>query len=871
MNVGSITKIGTGTQILGGMNTYSGLTTVTAGTLRAAVANTFSPNSAVAMGTATGATLDLNNFNQQIPSLAGGAATGGNVLLGSATLTLTGTSNTTYSGVISGTGALHKTGSSVFTLASVNTYSGATTIDAGTLALSLNGSLSSSGAVVLNNTSVLDASQLTTSGTIGSLSGAIGTSVNLGSKNLILGNGNPTTYNGVIADGGIAGGTGGSITKNGTGIFTLTNANTYTGGTTINAGILFLSGLGALDSNGNMTVNAGTFDISGIAPATGQQIGDLSGAGGFVALGAKTLTLGTANSTTYAGNIQSGGLGGGSPGNLIKQGAGKLNLTGTNAYGGTTNITAGNLAINGPLTSSTVTVEPNGTLSGASTITGDVIVNGAISPGNSIGTLNIIGNYTQASGSTYLVEVDPTAADRITVTGTATIQNNTTLSVFPSAANYPITNSYIILSSSGLTGTYTNVSNSSPIIKFNVRYDAFNVYLDILVSQFSAVSTCGGNIGQVAQYLDTLSPTTGSDLALIINELRSFDFVDQINQGLAQLSPAPYKNFILAQEENMFSVSRGISDHLNTLINTQCRREVDRTEKYELWSSVFGDWASMDNSSSGHCVEDEFLGYGAKGGGALIGADYTFAPQCVVGVTGAYSYSDVHVNESRAEGHVNSYYAALYAIVHSRHIFFDLALIGAYDQFHASRKIEFGAIHRSANTNHGGWDLDGHVDGGFIIDRWKWLEIRPFFAVDCLFVHENGFQESGADSLDLKVRETNNMLVRSEAGFNFSYCFRTNHGKWIPEARFSAVHEAFNIYGDSSVGSNGDSYEASLAGEPGSFVVKSANTNRTLLSPGAGVTGAFYDDTMLFSLDYFGEYSGNYSNQVLKGEFSWMF
>jgi hypothetical protein len=89
--------------------------------------------------------------------------------------------------------------------------------------------------------------------------------------------------------------------------------------------------------------------------------------------------------------------------------------------------------------------------------------------------------------------------------------------------------------------------------------------------------------------------------------------------------------------------------------------------------------------------------------------------------------------------------------------------------------------------------------------------------------------------------------------------------------RLSAVHEAFNFNGDSSLGSNGDSYKSSFVGELGSFVVKNPNTNRTLFSPGAGVTGVFFEDKMLLSLDYIGEYSGNYSNQVCKAEFSWMF
>ena len=247
----------------------------------------------------------------------------------------------------------------------------------------------------------------------------------------------------------------------------------------------------------------------------------------------------------------------------------------------------------------------------------------------------------------------------------------------------------------------------------------------------------------------------------------------------------------------------------------------------------------------------------------LIGADYSFNNQYVLGITGAYSYSDVHVNESRAKGHINSYYGALYAIMHNRLFFFDLALIAGYDQFHASRKIEYGTLKRNANTNHGGWDLDGHIDGGFIIGTTA--EIRPFFAVDYLYVHENGFQESGADSLNLSISATNNTLLRSEGGFNFSRCFRVSHGKWIPQVRLSAVYEAFNLK------SNGASYQSHFMGESGSFTVKNQNTNRTLFSPGVGISGVFFEDTMLFSLDYFGEFSRNYSNQVVKGEFSWLF
>src|SRR5262249_39022505 len=78
---GGLDQSGGGTLTLSGASTYTGATNVNVGTLRAGTTNTFSPNSAVIV--ASGATLDLNGFNQTIGSLAGV----GNVTLGSATLT----------------------------------------------------------------------------------------------------------------------------------------------------------------------------------------------------------------------------------------------------------------------------------------------------------------------------------------------------------------------------------------------------------------------------------------------------------------------------------------------------------------------------------------------------------------------------------------------------------------------------------------------------------------------------------------------------------------------------------------------------------------------------------------------------------------
>jgi autotransporter-associated beta strand protein len=146
---GEFQQLGTNTTTLVGTNTYTGPTTINDGTLIGGAANAFSAASATTINT-TGI-LDLGGFNQAIGSLAGA----GNVALGSAKLTAGGDGTSTlFSGVLSGIGgSFTKTGTGRTDLTGNNTYTGATTIDAGTL--SVDGSIASSSLTTVNSGATL--------------------------------------------------------------------------------------------------------------------------------------------------------------------------------------------------------------------------------------------------------------------------------------------------------------------------------------------------------------------------------------------------------------------------------------------------------------------------------------------------------------------------------------------------------------------------------------------------------------------------------------------------------------------------------------------------------------------------------------------
>jgi len=209
---GGLTKVGSGTLTLSGANTYTGVTTVSAGVLKAGVTDSaFGSSSALVLANASGAAVDLANFNQTVGSLSGGGTTGGNVILGSGTLSAgSNNASTSYGGVISGSGGFVKQGTGTMTLSGTQTYSGATTVSAGTL--QINGKLGNGGVMVASG-GVLGGN-LTVGGTATISSGgmlAVGNSAGSGNfSSLSLSGSNATSRTEMEFDAGATPGNAGS-------------------------------------------------------------------------------------------------------------------------------------------------------------------------------------------------------------------------------------------------------------------------------------------------------------------------------------------------------------------------------------------------------------------------------------------------------------------------------------------------------------------------------------------------------------------------------------------------------------------------------------------------------------------------------------
>lgn len=175
----------------------------------------------------------------------------------------------------------------------------------------------------------------------------------------------------------------------------------------------------------------------------------ITGPTALESLGATTATIAAAAGAGDSGevNLSGGGallINDGAPdvdvaidapitgGSLLKTGAGVLKITGDNTYSSTL-IGGGLLLVSNSNGSGTgagpVAVLPDGTLGGNGTAAGIALVDGVVSPGESIGSLTL-GGLTMQAGSSIDIEIDSLASyDSIDLLGALSIDPDTTINV----------------------------------------------------------------------------------------------------------------------------------------------------------------------------------------------------------------------------------------------------------------------------------------------------------------------------------------------------------------------------------------------------------------------------------------------------------
>ena len=363
----SLTKAGTGNLVLSGVNSYTGTTTVSGGTLtiddgsiatsggiinNAALVYNLNANARTyaneISGTGSLTKTGTNTLTLTGVSIYSGAttisagtltiddgsiATSSNIVNNAALLYNLNTNARTYGNAITGTGSLTKSGTNTLTLTGVNTYSGGTTINAGIFQVSGGSAIANAGLVTLADAAGITF-QVVGSETIGALTGggATGGTVSIDASQTLSLSSGTQTYAGTISGAGTLTNSGAFQTLNGAlthgggvnvtgGTLTLGNSsNSYTGATVISTArglIVTANGaLGATGTGNETTVTgtgagtvSGTLGLSGgitysaAESIIGSGVGNVSALTGFTA-SQRGFIQSVSGNNTFAGAIE---------------------------------------------------------------------------------------------------------------------------------------------------------------------------------------------------------------------------------------------------------------------------------------------------------------------------------------------------------------------------------------------------------------------------------------------------------------------------------------------------------------------------------------------------------------------------------------
>ena len=683
----------------------------------------------------------------------------------------------------------------------------------------------------------------------------------------------------------------GTITNSGTvNIESGTFNNT---GTLTNNGTLSNFGGATLNSSGTLTNNTGkTFTNGGTFTNTGSlnNAGTLNNTGSLELASGSTynFTGGTINNNNNGTLIlrrdftldgTTSGIVNLNTGSTLQNYAMLTNPAGhTQVNNGTfLNNSGGTFINNGTFTTSTTFIN-NGRFQGTGTTNGDVINNGTIAPGNSIGTMNINSSYVHNAGATYEVEINGSGqSDKIVTNGTATL-NGGTVRVIPSGlflANTPYI--YTILTASGgVPGTFSDLTTTSAFLTdMSLSYLPRDVNLTFIRKSLGTVCETE-NQCHVADGLEGGYPFASGDMRdilnmiLVMNANQARGAYDQMGGLIHTAIPAvtfssfnQYRNMMatrmagfvsggpssaLTVRPIMFTARTDTGSDARNTILAAASNTVPGSSKSPAW----GLWMDVYGSLGERRASDISSRYDYDTAGAVFGFDKKITPSLLLGGSLGYSYTKADLKDLSEDAKISSYQGSLYGIYTRGPLYIGGIGSYAFNTYDTSRDMAFGTIARSATASYNGHLFAGYLESGYkLITRYA--DIIPFASFQASYLTRGSFSEDGAGALSLDADRERISSYLASLGVRLRKDYAIPAGTLSPAVRLSWDHEFSN---------DDHSLNASFTGYPQTaFTVSADRPDRDRLAAGVGLTlktkgnvyinlsydGTFSNDTMQHS------------------------
>jgi outer membrane autotransporter protein len=580
-------------------------------------------------------------------------------------------------------------------------------------------------------------------------------------------------------------------------------------------------------------------------------------------------------------------LGGNSTFNTLTVQSGVLEVTGSLVA--TTTVEGGNLKVNGMLTGDTM-VNPAGTLSGSGVITGMVVNQGTVAPGNSIGTLHVNGDFTSEAGSRYEVELNGAGqSDLIAATGTSTLNGGTVFVTADDRSTGAGIDYTILTAAGGVTGTFAGLVENFPFLDHRLVYQPTAVLLQGFRNdaEFSQVALCP-NQYQAALGLEAAEDDVSSsaDMDRVVSEMVGQPSIASAQSFLNEASGAsrPDVDYVNLQSMRAFqdavtSRSAGLNlDKKTPGIGfaatggnlTGSGLEAGSAATLAQLAAAPVSAAPADGGTGGWLrgiglfgdrrgTSCPGRGYRYDLGGAAVGIDRALTEAFAVGGAFATGYSTTNVQELDDHLRALHTHGALYGAWtpgYDRDFRVNGAFTAGWIGNDTSRSIMTRSFSRQALGDFGSLAISGALETSVIAASPGGFAIRPRATLRYFYLGDDGYTETNADALDLVVQDHDVNSLRSEIGVHVVRRFEAGGG-WSLEPAVEALWSYEYLSVSQDIG-------ARFSGSPVSnfeIIGVRPERNRALLAAG---TVARMNESLVLSARYLADLAGDETVQSVQ-------
>ncbi len=557
------------------------------------------------------------------------------------------------------------------------------------------------------------------------------------------------------------------IVKMGANTVTYTGTNSSSGGVDIEAGTLKVAGSTNLGT-GAVSLEGGELELSAASTITNA----ISSSDNDSAIDTGS------NAVTISGTITGAS-------EINKTGLGTLTLTGSHSNTGGLDINNGILVANG--TGTTPVTVTSGTLQGTGTI-GNLTSNSTVNPGNSIGTLNVSGAVTLNSGSVLVIEVD-TAGNNDKITATGAITAGGTLRVSPASGTYTNGQTFTIITGSSVSGTFSTISVLSCSGTASATYGSTSITF--------ALSNCGVNKNEnrdtLVSYVNDVSGSATGDLSTVLTALNALTG-DTYNAAVESLDFNAGNSIAFSNQQQIASVNNIVRQNL---VSSKGEGDTEISDDERSWISLGASgWWVRGYGGSGEQKKLDSLG--------INGSDYSYFGTTVgydfgggIGTQGVALTVQGGTNTSKNSEGKSTYTSMGISRFKSEQedngnrFTSNISLI--FNLIDSQRDISIGAISRTAKASYNAYSLDYSAD-------YDYQPTEVYGASNALSLHsgitagyQDGFTETGANSLNLTVKGASNLVARAGVSNTISWGDKNDNLNSVIPFVSAGIHTSYNI------------------------------------------------------------------------------